>query len=789
MPPQKVACKLCNLRRVKCDRMPGFPCSNCRVAGADCELIDSRRGKYTRTVTRRPRERERERTSPSPSQQPSASTASSSTTTEPSTSTTKPRSSNRYVSPSLSEVAVHRDSPNDAGKVVYMGDSANFKYVLHEVGDPFSTDSSGGASASARHSRFWGDTLQKSMLDRLDRYTQSAIHNLRAEDEEILRSAGAFALPRKDLSDALVDVFMRRSFPAFPLFPHDDFMYKYTDGSLSPLLLSAVYMVATFHAPETLLHEAGFASRYHASMTFYRRAKVLYDADYETDGICTLQATILMSNWWAGPVEQKDTWFWLGVAAGLAQALGMHRAKSYDMLPKATQRVWRRTWWVLYINDIHHAAVYGRPPHIHPSFCDIAPLREGDFELDAPGPSPSSSTGTSTALEGSYEGRLYLIHLADLITRVGECLVSKLSSSPHTETNQTSYDKLLQWKETLPPRFREIPSLITPETGFWPAMIHLYYCDYQIVFYRMLSETPVTVGLSSPLFEAAARVSRLLEDLVASGTLHHAPFLILPSCFASIVVHASNIRRGERDVRTISEHRAALAMHVLDRFQDMYPIAIWTRYLLDGLLRLSIGQAQGQGQREAGGGDGDGDGGNGEGGGEEGVVSSPVPVQAQLPSQSYGGPVMTGVTMGVGPQMGGGQMGPGIGRGLYMAQPTGTAASFERSISMHDVPGYAGTPGSGPGGSTSLPTPEGIATGKTGTESEGGFTTASAAAASASGVEQMSASAAVLEYWNENRLAGVPMPALYPFSNMLEDAGVDPDTCFGGWSMNPGGLE
>jgi len=221
---------------------------------------------------------------------------------------------------------VHRDSPNDAGKVVYMGDSANFKYVLHEVGDPFSTDSSGGASVSARHSRFWGDTLQKSMLDRLDRYTQSAIHNLRAEDEESLRSAGAFALPRKDLSDALVDVFMRCSFPAFPLFPHDDFMHKYTDGSLSPLLLSAVYMVATFHAPVALLHEAGFASRYHASMTFYRRAKALYDADYETDGICTLQATILMSNWWAGPVEQKDTWFWLGVAAGLAQALGMHRA-------------------------------------------------------------------------------------------------------------------------------------------------------------------------------------------------------------------------------------------------------------------------------------------------------------------------------------------------------------------------------------------------------------------------------------------------------------------------------
>ncbi|KAL2810910.1 fungal-specific transcription factor domain-containing protein [Aspergillus granulosus] len=652
-----------------------------------------------------------------------------------------------------------------------MGDSANFKYVLHEVGDPFSTDPS--TNASARHSRFWGDTLQKSMIERLDRYTQSAIHNLRREDEEILRSIGAFALPQKDISDALLEVFMRCSFPAFPIFPHDEFRHKYTDGSLSPLLLSAVYMVATFHAPEALLHEAGFMSRYHASMTFYRRAKALYDVDYETDGICTLQATILMSNWWAGPVEQKDTWFWLGVAAGLAQALGMHRAKSYDMLPKATQRVWRRIWWVLYINNIHHAAVYGRPPHIHPSFCDIAPLREDDFDLDAPGPSPSPGTGigTGAGVEGSYEGRLYLIHLADLITRVGECLVSKLSSSPHTETNQTSYNKLLQWKETLPPRFREIPSLITPENGFWPAMIHLYYCDYQIVFYRMLSETPVTVGLSSPLFEAAGRVSRILEDLVASGTLHNAPFLILPAIFASIVVHASNIRRGERDVRTVSKHRAGLAMHVLDRFQDMYPIAIWTRYLLDGLLRLSMGQ------QEAG---EDGSGGGG------GMVSPPVTVPMATPAP-YGGPVAVAAQMGMGGQMGG-QIDMGVGggtRGPYM-QPT---TSFERNMSMHDMSDYAGTPvsvpgsGSVPGGSTSLPTPEGIATGTTGTaESEGGFTTASAPSAAS-----MSAPAAALEYWSENRLAGVPV--LFPFNNMLEDAGVDPDTCFGGWSMNPGVIE
>lgn len=50
--------------------------------------------------------------------------------------------------------------------------------------------------------------------------------------------------------------------------------------------------------------------------------------------------------------------------------------------------------------------------------------------------------------------------------------------------------------------------------------------DYQIVFYRMLSPNPITVGLESPLFQAAGKISRLLEDLLASGTLYDAPFIM-----------------------------------------------------------------------------------------------------------------------------------------------------------------------------------------------------------------------------------------------------------------------
>jgi hypothetical protein len=140
------------------------------------------------------------------------------------------------------------------------------------------------------------------------------------------RQAGVFRTLSKQTSDALIDSFWKYSYPFFPLFNWEQFSADYSAGSISPLLLNAVFMVSAFHCPEPVLHDAGFPSIYLASFTFYRRAKALYDTDNELDGVSIVQATILMSEWWGGPMEQKDTWYWLGVAATLAQSLGIHRS-------------------------------------------------------------------------------------------------------------------------------------------------------------------------------------------------------------------------------------------------------------------------------------------------------------------------------------------------------------------------------------------------------------------------------------------------------------------------------
>lgn len=65
----------------------------------------------------------------------------------------------------------------------------------------------------------------------------------------------------------------------------------------------------------------------------------------------------------------------------------------------------------------------------------------------------------------------------------------------------------------------------------------------------------------------------------------------LPAIFASVLICIMNIRKGIPDIRIISEHRLRLNMQILHKFQDTWPIAIWTRHLLDGLLKISTEQS------------------------------------------------------------------------------------------------------------------------------------------------------------------------------------------------------
>lgn len=79
-------------------------------------------------------------------------------------------------------------------------------------------------------------------------------------------------------------------------------------------------------------------------------------------------------------------------------------------------------------------------------------------------------------LEVNCSHLTYLEHFPIDISIVGGCLVNKLSSTEGTEeADRESYAELKGWERTLPDDFRNIPSTITFDRGFWPAVIHLLY--------------------------------------------------------------------------------------------------------------------------------------------------------------------------------------------------------------------------------------------------------------------------------------------------------------------------
>ena len=107
----------------------------------------------------------------------------------------------------------------------------------------------------------------------------------------------------------------RRSFEAFIVHMHlawlyllhaeltrDSIDYRYRDPKNPPslLLLQAVLLAGSRVCTNPQLMDAN-GSTTPAAMTFYKRAKALYDANYEDDRVTIVQALVLLGWYWEGP--------------------------------------------------------------------------------------------------------------------------------------------------------------------------------------------------------------------------------------------------------------------------------------------------------------------------------------------------------------------------------------------------------------------------------------------------------------------------------------------------------
>jgi hypothetical protein len=133
---------------------------------------------------------------------------------------------------------------------------------------------------------------------------------------EILIRKGALMLPPKPLCDELIESYFKWIHPIVPILNRARFMRQYRDPDNPPslLLLQAVILAASRVSDNAQLTDSN-GSTATASCTFYKRAKALYDANFETDRVTVVQSLILIGWHWEGVDDVvKNIYYWGRVA-------------------------------------------------------------------------------------------------------------------------------------------------------------------------------------------------------------------------------------------------------------------------------------------------------------------------------------------------------------------------------------------------------------------------------------------------------------------------------------------
>jgi hypothetical protein len=182
-----------------------------------------------------------------------------------------------YMKPKFARAPI-----KEAGRVAYLGESSNLSLLVQD-----------------KHGTT--DVVHYPLPENV-RGARARVNELDNVEIDILHQRGAFLLPPRALCDELVDAYFQWIAPVVPVINRSKFMRRYRDSKNPPslLLLQAILLAGSRVCSNPQLMDAN-GSTTPAAMTFYKRAKALYDANYEDDRVTIVQALILLAWWWEGP--------------------------------------------------------------------------------------------------------------------------------------------------------------------------------------------------------------------------------------------------------------------------------------------------------------------------------------------------------------------------------------------------------------------------------------------------------------------------------------------------------
>lgn len=435
-----------------------------------------------------------------------------------------------------------------SGHVIYVGESAGFDLLLH-------------GRQSHVHFPMPQDTVALSIPAGLDPL-----------EIQILKRRGAFVLPPKTLCDDLIETYFSWVHPIVPVINRTKFMSQYRDPTSPPsmLLLQCVLLAGARISTNSELRVDGSTST--AVATFYRRAKALYDADYERDRMTLVQSMLLMGWYWAGPDDiSKNMFYWSQSAISVAQNFGLHRNMENSGLSISEKRLRRRIWWTLFTRDRALAVGLGQSVSINLDDCDVDMITNEDFiehdgnSIDAYPPNP--------------------IHVEFFIQYVKLCKLIGLVASKYSKLSRHGQDcdditsigtALSQWNQECPVTMR----WERPKHHFWSGILYLHYFSARCLLHRAssprnrktLQDTKQSYGSPDGTVRAANMITSIIEALSDGQQLRHCPPFIVHSLFSAIVIHLHVSNTPSPSISRLAHRRLSTCLGAIKDLAQVWAV-------------------------------------------------------------------------------------------------------------------------------------------------------------------------------------------------------------------------
>ncbi|KAI5466555.1 cutinase transcription factor 1 alpha [Mariannaea sp. PMI_226] len=579
------ACETCHARKVRCDAASlGVPCTNCVAFQIECRIPTPKRKKTQGTGNATGKDSDSDRgdatedLTPHPPAQPPTTFSNRAPSVfhsdrgTPPTSLTEAQARKEEVDNGtyvdlVMKPKFTRAPITEAGRVAYLGESSNLTLLVH--------DRQGSA-----------DVVHYPLPENV-RGSRARLTELDNVEIEILHQRGAFLLPPRSLCDELIESYFTWVHPIVPVINRTRFMRQYRDPKNPPslLLLQSVLLAGTRACNNPQMMDAN-GSTTPAALTFYKRAKALYDANYEDDRVTIVQSLLLMGWYWEGPEDvTKNVFYWSRVATIVAQGSGMHRSVEQSQLTRSDKRLWKRIWWTLFTRDRSVAVALGRPVHINLDDSDVEMLTEDDFiedETDRVSEYPPDPIHVQFFLQ-----YVKLCEIMGLVLSQQYSVASK--GRQRNAIDLTHSDMALaDWLQNCPkPVYWEIT-----RHHFWSAILHSNYYTTLCLLHRA-HMPPGGANRSSDhnpypsrniAFQAAAMITSIVENLATHDELRYCPAFVVYSLFSALIMHVYQMRSPVASIQTVTQNRLRSCMQAMKEISKVWLVGKMIYALFESII-------------------------------------------------------------------------------------------------------------------------------------------------------------------------------------------------------------